>query len=51
MIHQNTPSDKQLYLDPRSGVLEWEDYWDDPENDTFINWDKADAEYAEQVGK
>lgn len=51
MIHKNTPTDKQLYLDPRSGTLEWEDYYDDPENDTFINWDKADEEYNEKVGK
>lgn len=51
LIHQNTPSDKQLYLDPRSGVLEWEEYWDNQESDTIINWDKADEEYAEQVGK
>lgn len=51
MIHKNTPTDKQLYLDPRSGTLQWEEHWDNPENDTIINWDAVDAAYAEKVGK
>lgn len=51
VIHKNTPTDKQLYLDPRSGTLQWEEHWDNPENDTIINWDAADDAYAEKVGK